>query len=100
MANILRRNNEGTNAAVAASSFIDRTGEGWYCKDDTKKIVFCKSIDDIIEGKAESFDFVKRENSVRYDKNAKNEDVERKKYALFTLANNDKILVRLRGQIK
>ena len=86
----------GTEQAV----FFDRTSENWYCKGDSKKVLFCNSIDDIINGKAESFDFSKRETAIRKEKNAKGEIVEYKKYVLFTLANNDKILVRIRGELK
>jgi hypothetical protein len=99
MANILKRNNAEEGAGTA-SSFIDKTGENWYCKGETKKILFCKTVDDIIEGRAESFDFIRRENSTRRDKNAQGGSVERKKFVLFTLANNDKILVRTRGELK
>ena len=85
---------------VEKTVFIDKTAENWYCKYDANKIMFCKTIDDIINGKAESFDFVKLEHSVLREKNKKNADVERKKYVLFTLENNDKILVRVRGELK
>ena len=91
---------ETEKAATDNVSFVDRTGENWYCKSDSKKVLFCNSIDDIINGKAESFDFVKRENAIRKEKNAKGEIIEHKKYVLFTLANNDKILVRIRGEVK
>ena len=102
MAGFMKRNGaeETETAGTVNTSFIDRTAENWYCKGDSKKVLFCNSIDDIINGKAESFDFIKREVAIRKEKNAKGDVVEYKKYILFTLANNDKILVRVRGELK
>jgi hypothetical protein len=102
MAGFMKRNNgeQVETTETTQTSFIDKTAENWYCKNDTKKILFCNSIDDIINGKAESFDFVKREVSVKKEKDANGKDVERKKYILFTLKNDDKILVRFRGELK
>ena len=91
---------EADSSGTVQTTFIDRTAESWYCKSDSKKILFCSSIDDIISGKAESFDFIRREAAIRKEKNAKGDVVEYKKYILFTLANNDKIIVRVRGELK
>jgi len=100
MAGFLKRGNADEKTGTKDISFMDRTGDNWYCKQDTNVILFCNTIDDIINGKAESFDFIKREDAIKQEKNAKKEVVERKKYILFTLANNNKILVRVRGELK
>jgi hypothetical protein len=92
--------NVSGNQSQRESHFYDRTAENWYCKDNSKKIVFCNSIDDIIEGSAESLDFIRQETSIKREKNTEGKIIERKKYVLFTLAGNDKILVRLRGRLK
>jgi hypothetical protein len=96
----MKRNGENENNETAGVSFIDKTTENWYNKSGSNKIMFCKSIDDIIAGKAQSFEFVRREHSVRREVNTKNVEIERKKYVLFTLVNNDKILVRVRDELK
>jgi hypothetical protein len=100
MANILKRNSNDESGQANGSSFTDKTTENWYCKKGANKVIFCKSIDDILEGNTESFDYVKKETSVRKEQNAKGGYVERKKYILFTLGNNDKIIVRIRDELK
>ena len=103
MAGFLKRDKTEVSQEASGTektTFIDRTVDNWYCKQDTKSILFCNTIDDIINGKAESFDFIKREDAIKQEKNAKEEVKERKKYILFTLANNNKILVRVRGELK
>jgi hypothetical protein len=80
--------------------FIDRTADSWVCKEDEKKIIFCASIFDIINGKSESYTYTDMEQSVKKEKNAQGGTVERKKYILFTVNDNSKILVRARGQMK
>jgi hypothetical protein len=82
------------------NNFVDRTHDSWYSKKDSKQIVFCKSVDDLIDGNAEKHEFVSREMSVRYDKNSKNEDVERNQFILFTLDNGNKVLVRMRDELR
>ena len=86
--------------SVKKTVFVDRTSENWYVKKNANKVAFCKSIDDIIDGKAEMHDFISKEMSVRQEKNSRNEDIERNNYVMFTLANNDKILVRMRDELK
>jgi hypothetical protein len=102
MANILKRNNteESSGTGGNETSFIDKTMENWYCKMDENKIIFCKSVYDIISGNMESFVYKRMERSVRREKNGKEDIVERNRYILFTLDNNDKILVRVRGELK
>jgi hypothetical protein len=92
--------NKDANNSETKATFIDRTNESWYHKKNSNKVFFVKSIEDIIDGNAESVEFSAMETSVMYDKNAKGELVERNYFAVFTMADNTKILARLRDQIK
>jgi hypothetical protein len=96
MANILKRDNADTNG----SAFIDRTMENWYCKEDESKVYFCNSVYDIIAGKTEPFVYTKMEKSVKKGKNEEGGVAERSRYVLFVLGDNNKVLVKARGELK
>jgi hypothetical protein len=94
MAKIITQENE------TPAPFIDRTRDSWYQAEGSNKIMFARSIKEIIDGKAETHDFTKMETSVLYDKNPKGENIERNYFVLFTLSDNTKTLVRLRDKMK
>lgn len=102
MANILKRDNTAglSNGDTKGSAFIDRTMENWYCKADENKVYFCDSVYDIITGKTESFVYTKMEKSVKRTKNEKNGVVEKSRYVLFVLSDTNKVLVKVRGELK
>jgi hypothetical protein len=54
--------------ASTVKTFIDRTDQNWYVKKGTSKISFCDTIDDLIEGKSESYEFVETYKSSRFIK--------------------------------
>jgi hypothetical protein len=87
------------NESVKTPSFVDRTNENWYVKKNANKIAFSNSIEDIIDGNVEFFDFTNKETSIIVLKNRKDEDIERNNFILFTI-NNTKVLVMSRRQLK
>jgi hypothetical protein len=84
---------------VAGGPFVDRTGQKWYLKTGTSKVVFCDSIDELIEGKSDSLEFRKMQLSMRVvSRNEK--EIEKNNYVLFTGADGAVVLVRKWNELK
>jgi hypothetical protein len=81
------------------AAFIDRYEENWYVKKGSNKITFCKSIDDLISGNCESFDFIEQRMSVRIVKKD-DKEIERNYFVIFILADNSMILVKRLNELK
>jgi hypothetical protein len=65
----------------SGTQFIDGTDKRWYVKDNS--VFLCKSIDEILAGKAESFHFTGSLVSTRTAETKKNEPIERNNYRIF-----------------
>jgi hypothetical protein len=78
------------------SKFLDKINHHWYSKPETNKITFCNSIDDIIDGKGETFNF--KEFNLSYFKNEKNKEINR--FVLFHLVDGSFILTSKRNEFK
>jgi hypothetical protein len=90
----------GTEQKVEVkNNFIDKTDQNWYNKKDTNSIVFCKSIDELIDGKSEKFEytekFVSEKLVMRNDK-----EVEKNHYVLFVMSDKTMIIVKKWNELK
>jgi hypothetical protein len=83
-----------------AKAFIDRTDQKWFVKKGSNKITFCASIDELIEGKAENYDFVKAIQSSRFIKNKNDEEIEKNNYIIFVIKDDSMVLVRRYDEMK
>ena len=84
---------------VVETKFFDKTNQQWYCKEGTNKVTFCNSIDDLIAGKGETFDFAEKHLSLKTV--AKDDkDKEYKKFFLFVLADGSFILANKWSEMK
>jgi len=73
--------------------FFDKTEKKWYVSKTEKKIILCDSIDDIINGKGETFEFATKEISKRIV--VKDEKkIEKKFFVLFTLKDGNFLLLK------
>ena len=68
----------------SGARFMDKTNMSWYSKIGTNKVTFCSSIDDIMEGKGETYTFTSNLISFKM-LNRKDKEVESKKFILFVL---------------
>ena len=81
------------------TKFFDKTNLQWYHKAGTDKVTFCNSIDDIVNGKGETFVFTgKHLSSKILTKNEK--EIEHSKFFLFTLADGCFILANKWAEMK
>jgi hypothetical protein len=92
-------NKETGNGKGNDVSFIDRTDQKWYNKEGTNSVVFCDTIDDLINGKPETVGFVKKQISSRIVTRHEKE-VEKSYYVLFTTSDGNAILVSRRNELK
>jgi hypothetical protein len=84
---------------IADGSFVDRTDQKWYLKAGTNKVVFCDSIDELIGGKSDSFEFKRKQLSTRVvSRNEK--EIEKNNYVLFTGSDGTAVLVRKWNELK
>jgi len=84
---------------VVETKFFDKTNQQWYCKEGTGKVTFCKSIDDLINGKGETFDFSEKLLSLKTV--AKDDkDKEFRKFFLFVLDDGSFILANKWSEMK
>lgn len=78
---------------------LDKTNQSWYSKNGSKKITFCNSIDDIIEGKGETLEIKERIETIR---NVKKDNVisQITQLIIFTLIDNRFVIVRKNDELK
>lgn len=78
---------------------LDKTNQNWYSKNGSKKIIFCNSIDEIIEGKGESFEIKERIETTR---NVRKDDkiVQANYLIIFVLIDNRFVIVRKHDELK
>ena len=84
---------EKKNFETTGIQFFDKTDMNWYPSKKENKITVCDSIDDIINGKGETFEFSASSKSVRtITKNEK--QVEKNNFVLFHLVDGNSLLLR------
>ena len=83
----------GNKTESVGVQFLDRTDKKWYVSKTENKITLCESIDDIINGKGESFEFTNKVISKRiYIKNEKN--IEKNNFVLMVLNDGNFLLLK------
>ena len=83
----------------AQAVFYDRTDKSWYASKKENKITVCESIEDIINGKGETYEFSTSVISSRtVSKNEK--EVEKNNFILFHLADGNSLLLRPWKELK
>jgi len=79
----------------AENCFLDKTDKQWYISKKEKKVTLCGSIDDIIGGNGESFEFsrmvVSSRNSAKGIKN---------NFVVFYLSNGSILLLKRWNEMK
>ena len=79
--------------------FFDKTGKHWHNKAGSNKLALCDSIDDIIEGKSELYQFEHKFTSVRtLSKNDKEREIQA--YVLFALTDGNFLLLKQHRELK
>ena len=79
--------------------FFDKTDKHWYNKAGSNKLALCDSIDDIIEGDAEVYQFEQRFTSARtFSKNDKEREIQA--YVLFALSDGNFLLLKQHRELK
>jgi hypothetical protein len=95
MAKELFKSEEKANEVKA----LDRTNMNWYHKAGSKKITFCNTIDEIIEGKGETLEIKERIVSTKnYLKD--NKIIEQHHLIVFILMDNRIVIVRKHDELK
>jgi len=79
--------------------FLDRSNLQWYSKEESNKVTFCTSLNDIIEGNGETYEF---ESKFLSHKVVSKDDKDQIKnnWVLFVLTDNRYILARKWGELK
>jgi len=73
--------------------FYDKTDKSWYASKKENKITVCESIEDIINGKGETYEFSSYIRSARIvTKNEKT--VEKNNFILFHLVGGNSLILR------
>ena len=77
--------------ATSGAKFLDKTNMSWYNKKGSNQVIFCNSIDDIMEGKGETYTFTNNILSFKM-LNRKDKKVESSRFFLFILDDGDYVL--------
>jgi hypothetical protein len=80
---------EKTEKAGTGIQFIELLSKNWYNKEGTKKLTIVESVDDLISGKSENYDFTEKLISTKRDI-----------FVLFKLINGNYLLLKRRNKIK
>ena len=79
--------------------FMDKINMSWYHKAGTNKVTFCNSLNDIIEGSGQSYEFIDKITS--FKKLTRNDkEVDSTRFILFVLPNENFVLATKWKEIK
>ena len=85
---------------VQESKFIDKTNYQWYNKTGTNKVTFCMSLNDIMEGNGETYEFKEKIGSLKTVTNKKGETNTLIHLYLFILNDGRFIVARRWDELK
>ena len=76
------------SSETSGVKFLDKTNMSWYNKEGTNKVTFCNSIDDIIDGRGETYSFT---NTLLSSKTLtkKDKEIQSSRFFLFILEDGN-----------
>jgi len=83
----------------AGNQFFDRIEDHWFAKEGTNTVTLCESVNDMLEGNSETFEFTVKTVSKRFFQK-KEKQYERNYFVLFALENGDYLLLSRRKELK
>ena len=97
--NVQKEKESNFEVSKEITKFLDKTNQKWFSKAGSNRITFCNSIDDIIDGKGESFEFSEKILSLKItNKNGK--EIEYNHLYLFILIDGRFIVCRRWDELK
>lgn len=81
------------------NSFLDKTDRQWLVSKKENKVILCESIDDVINGNGETFEFSKKIVSSRKAM-WKGQEVQKNHFVIFYLVNGDVLLLKRWNEMK
>jgi len=94
--------NKNTNLELVSTTtekLYDKTNKHWYVSKGENKVTLCDSIGDIVNGVGETYEFIKKVESIRtftkYEKT-----IEKNYFVLFSLADGNTLLLKRYNEMK
>ena len=93
------KNVKMNNVVENGKKFIDGIDKKWLVNEQKKTIVFCETINELLNGEVEQHEFIEKIVSTR-TVTRKEKTKEKNDFIIFVLTNNDMILVRPWKELK